>query len=194
LRFSPDSLSFPFSRGLHACLLLRSPCCRTPGLALVASPRHAACSGHVHLTMLVRVSLQRIPVHMTAPPPKALAVLLDANSSGEMKELPLWMAKSLKQDASTSECIQTQMPKAYSNRSLQKMQAGATSVPLGQRHAYFYDLGAEVSLLDKTQQGIEVMNTLGAAFAERWKDIFDRFHNTGKTIVFLPYALLFQSS
>lgn len=122
---------------------------------------------------------------MTAPPPKALASLLDTNSSGEIKELPLWMAKGLKNHMHNTTGIQTQMPKAYSNRSLQKMQAGATSVPLGQRHAYFYDLGAEVSLLDNTQQGIEVMNTLGAAFAQRWKDIFDRFHNTGEIQVFL---------
>jgi hypothetical protein len=114
---------------------------------------------------------------MNIPPPKNLATLLEASSSsGELKELPLWLAKGLKKPG----FLQTEMPKAYSQRSLQKIQAGASSVPLGQRHAYFYDLGAEVSLLDNTQRGVDVMNTLGDAFAERWKQIFDRFHNTGE--------------
>ncbi len=114
---------------------------------------------------------------MNIPPPKNLATLLEASSSsGEVKELPLWLAKGLKKPG----FLQTEMPKAYSQRSLQKIQAGASSVPLGQRHAYFYDLGAEVSLLDNTQRGVDVINTLGDAFAERWKHIFDRFHNTGE--------------
>jgi len=121
---------------------------------------------------------QRIPVEMNCQIPKALMTLLEANSSGttEVKELPLWLARGLKK----SGFVNTSMPKAYGVRSLQKIKAGAAEVQLGQRYPYFYDVGAEVALLDGTQTGYDVVKTLEDGFAQRYKIILDRFHNTGK--------------
>ena len=99
---------------------------------------------------------------------------LDANSSAtELKEMPLWLAKGLKKQGFVS----TWLPKTYSERSMQKMKAGASTVHLGQRYPYFYELGTEVAILDATQAGMEVVKTLEGAFAQRYKGILDRFHN-----------------
>ena len=69
---------------------------------------------------------------------------------------------------------------------MQKMKAGASTVHLGQRYPYFYELGTEVAILDATQAGMEVVKTLEGAFAQRYKGILDRFHNTGTPPLALP--------
>ena len=129
------------------------------------------------------LSVQRVPVETSVPVPKVLMSLLDANSSAtELKEMPLWLAKGLKKQGFVS----TWLPKTYSERSMQKMKAGASTVHLGQRYPYFYELGTEVAILDATQAGMEVVKTLEGAFAQRYKGILDRFHNTGNPHLALP--------
>jgi len=120
---------------------------------------------------------QRVPVQLRCAVPKKLMGCIEASSSsGEVKELPLWLAKGLH----NSGYVDSSFPAAYKERSLQKMKAGASSLQLGQRYPYFYHLGTEVALLDNTQKGYEVLETLQEAFAMRYKEILDRFHNTGE--------------
>lgn len=141
-------------------------------------------------SLFARVSCtsQKVPVAFNCKMPKTLMSLLEAGSStAEIKELPLWLAKGLKK----SNFLNTELPKSYGSRSLQKIKAGASSVSLGQHHPYFYDFGVEVSLLDETQDGMNVLKTLELAFGQRYKNILDRFHNTGilpssPTSSFLP--------
>jgi len=121
-----------------------------------------------------------VPVQLRCAVPKKLMACLEASSaSGEVKELPLWLAKGL----NTAGFVDPSFPTAYKERSLQKMKAGASSVQLGQRYPYFYLLGTEMALLDNTQKGYEVLETLQEAFAMRYKEILDRFHNTGEVIL-----------
>ena len=122
---------------------------------------------------------QRVPVDMHFPVPAALMSVLEASSStSDVKELPLWLAKGLKK----SNLLSVQVPKTYGPRSLQKIKAGAAAVSLGQHHPYFYEVGIEVAMLDKTQEAHDMLKTLEAAFSQRYKNILDRFHNTGNTL------------
>jgi hypothetical protein len=123
---------------------------------------------------------QRVPVDMHLPVPAALMSVLEASSStSDVKELPLWLAKGLKK----SNLLSVQVPKTYGPRSLQKIKAGAAAVSLGQHHPYFYEVGIEVAMLDKTQEAHDMLKTLEAAFSQRYKNILDRFHNTGNTVL-----------
>lgn len=165
-----------------AALVARPSAPAARPLLLTRSHSSASFLGHLTLTPQPAhiIPPQRVPVQLKCAVPKKLMACLEASSaSGEVKELPLWLAKGL----NTAGYVEPSFPTAYKERSLQKMKAGASSVQLGQRYPYFYHLGTEMALLDNTQKGYEVLETLQEAFAMRYKEILDRFHNTGESIL-----------
>mmetsp|Transcript_42704 Transcript_42704/g.100672 ORF Transcript_42704/g.100672 Transcript_42704/m.100672 type:complete len:194 (-) Transcript_42704:32-613(-) len=118
-----------------------------------------------------------VPVTFKYAIPDELAQILDAkttNGNSEVKELPLWLTREL----SSRHFLEHHTPRAFRQKELSKLKAGAAAVPLGQRHPYFYDLGIEVAKMDADQAGQELVDRLSAAFRERYKVILDRFQNT----------------
>ena len=154
-------------------------CCRFQMLARLTLSSPCPPLFIAHSDHIFSLRPQRVPVDMHFPVPAALMSVLEASSStSDVKELPLWLAKGLKK----GNFLSVQMPKTYGPRSLQKMKSGAVAVPLGQHHPYFYEVGIEVAMLDKTQEAHDMLKSLEHAFAQRYKNILDRFHNTGNTL------------
>uniref|UniRef100_A0A7S1HKM5 GINS subunit domain-containing protein n=1 Tax=Hemiselmis andersenii TaxID=464988 RepID=A0A7S1HKM5_HEMAN len=111
-----------------------------------------------------------VPVEFQVRLTKGLANILDA-PAGEVKELPLWLARAL----DSKDYVYARVPRTHSKPTLAALKVDASKHSLSKLNPYYYEAGIDLSIMTNDA---ELVQALMISFARRYKDILERYDHT----------------